>query len=256
MSWKYPKFPLKDTYVIDIDPINENFLSVVEETSSYLNEHNFKSWNSADLLFARADLPKDIGMRLIYSREEGTDPTNVDGTNWSRFTPLDFYQTKAKKGFSLNARFRGGKVWICGSFTLHTHPVPRTLYPHMNSDARSNSTNGKQKGFGFNVAIEVDGAIIGESLVGSGDLTIENNVNKSVVVDDSTAPVPITFFPVGGGGINGAMNSVVVDAVIDLSPGPHTIRIAIMDILASNGVAANRPTYVSTSELFALELTR
>ena len=26
-----------------IDPINENFLSVVEETSSYLNEHNFKS---------------------------------------------------------------------------------------------------------------------------------------------------------------------------------------------------------------------
>jgi len=256
MSWKYPKFPLKDTYVIDIDPINENFLSVVEETSSYLNEHNFKSWNSADLLFARAALPKDIGMRLIYSREQGTDPTNLDGTNWTKFRALDFYQTKSKTGFSLSARFRGGKVWICGSFTLHTHPVPRTLYPYLNSGAVTDSTNARQKGFGFNVAIEVDGAIIGESLVGSGDLTIENHVNKSVLVNETPNPDTLTFFPSGGGGINGAMNSVVVDAVIDLSPGPHTIRIAIMDILASNGVAANRPTYVSTSELFALELTR
>ena len=52
------------------------------------------------------------------------------------------------------------------------------------------------------------------------------------------------------------MNSVVVDAVIQLTPGQHTIRIAVMDIRASNGDETGRATYVSTSELFALEMLR
>lgn len=256
MSWKYPQFPIKNTYVIDIEPINENFLSIVSEAAGYLNEHNFKATSTVDLLFTRSNVPKDIGMRLMYSRAIGRDPFNVDGTNWNKFRPLDFYQTKSNVGLSVSARFRGGPVWICGSFTLHNHPVPRSGYPYKNVTAVLTATNGKQKGFGYNVAIEVDGAVIGESLVGSGDLTIENHVNEAVGVNTGATPDTLTFHPSGGGGINGAMNSVVVDAVLNLTPGHHVIRIAIMDILSSNGVAENRPTYVSTSELFILEMAR
>ena len=143
-------------------------------------------------------------------------------------------------------------MWICGSFTLHTHGKGRRLNVH--KDSGTDAAN--DKGFGFNCALEVDGAIVNESLVGSGDPTNENYLEGTPDVNNTPSPPEITFFKRGGGGINGANIPVVVDAVIDLTPGPHTIRIAIMDIRASNGDTVATRTYVSTSELFALEMAR
>lgn len=41
MAWKYPYHLIKRDFVVDNIALDENFLSVVEETSGYLNEHNF-----------------------------------------------------------------------------------------------------------------------------------------------------------------------------------------------------------------------
>ena len=254
MAWKFPVQPINSSSVLDIEPINQNFLSVVSETTGYLNEHNFRS--IPELVIRRSSEPKvpdDIAFRLFYTRKNnGSDPSNISGTGWTRFAPSDFYQTKAKKGFSLTGTFRGGKVWVCGSFTLHTHGKGRRLNVH--NDSGTDAAN--DKGFGFNCALEVDGAIVNESLVGSGDPTNENYLEGTPDVNNTPSPPEITFFKRGGGGINGANIPVVVDAVIDLTPGPHTIRIAIMDIRASNGDTVATRTYVSTSELFALEMAR
>ena len=38
MAWRYPKYDVKSGYVIDIDPINENFLPFVEESSGALTD--------------------------------------------------------------------------------------------------------------------------------------------------------------------------------------------------------------------------
>lgn len=262
MAWKFPVQPINSSAVLDIEPINQNFLSVVSESAGYLNEHNFR--NTPNLVVQRRasaldvdgrsvpKLPEDIGFRLFYSRKaEGADPFDRDGANWTNFAANDFYAVKAKPGFSLTATFRGGKAWICGSFTLHTHGKGRRIWV---TDDDTDAAN--DKGFGFNCALEVDGAIVNESLVGSGDPTNENYLEGTPDIDNSPSPPEITFFKRGGGGINGANIPVVVDAVIDLTPGPHTIRIAIMDIRASNGDTNATKTYVSTSELFVLEMIR
>ena len=254
MAWKYPNLPIEGTYVIDIEPINQNFLSVVSESAGYLNEHNFKA-QPTPILSRRGNaapaLPEDIGLRLMYSRADGRDPHNVAGTNWTRIHANDFYTTKAISGMSMTRNFRGGKVWICASFNLHTHGKGRTYWPtSASSEAESD------KGFGFNCALEIDGAIINESLVGTGDPVNENYNPGATSLDTSPSPNQLSFFRRGGGGINGAMNSIVLDAVIDVTPGRHTIRVAIMDIRGSNGTMTWRETYVSTSELFALEMAR
>jgi len=269
MAWKFPVQPINSSAVLDIEPINQNFLSVVSESAGYLNEHNFR--NTPNLVVQRRatslgvdgvsppKLPEDIGFRLFYSRKAGgSDPFSRTGEGWENFAANDFYAIKAKPGFSLTATFRGGKVWICGSFNLHTHGKGRRIWPDggvvdgafVDSDAASD------KGFGFNCALEVDGAIVNESLVGSGDPTNENYLEGTPNKNTTPSPDEISFFKRGGGGVNGSNTPVVVDAVIDLTPGPHTIRIAIMDIRASNGDTNATKTYVSTSELFALEMVR
>jgi|MDSZ01.2.fsa_nt_gb hypothetical protein len=272
MAWKLPPQPIRSDSVLDIEPINQNFLSVVSESAGYLNEHNFRntpnlvvqrkspSFEASALNTPAPKLPEDIGFRLFYSRKAGgSDPCSRSGTGWEPISANDFYATKAKTGFSLTATFRGGKVWICGSFNIHTHGKGRRIWVEGGVDDSGifvDSDAASDKGFGFNCALEVDGAIVNESLVGSGDPTNENYLEGVPNKNTTPSPPQISFFKRGGGGINGANIPVVVDAVIDLTPGPHTIRIAIMDIRASNGDMTATKTYVSTSELFALEMVR
>mgnify|MGYP003145641998 FL=1 len=253
MAWKYPKRPIVGSYVIDIEPINKNLLNVVEESSGFLNEHNLTG-----LVVSRFDLPEDISMSLKYTYHDDVSPINDQGTNWRTFPAAPFFQTKSKAGLSITGTFRGGPVWICGSFTLHCHNKPRAHFPK-NDDVIgyfADTENGRTKGFGYNVAIELDGAILPESLIGTGDQNTERYTDSAcdVIYTDASTPLKIDWKSAGGG-INGAMNAVVVDAVIDVTPGRHTIRIAILDISGSSGLDPNT-TAISTSELFALEMAR
>ena len=254
MAWKYPKRPINDAYVIDIEPINDNLLSVVEESSGFLNEHNLTG-----LVVSRADLPENISMSLKYTYHEGASPINNTGKNWRTFSAAPFFQTKNKAGLSITGTFRGGPVWICGSFTLHCHNKPRAHFPKQGSPLGyfSNTENARTKGFGYNVAIELDGAILPESLIGTGDQNMERYTDSAcdVIYTDASTALKINWKCAGGGGINGAMNAVVVDAVIDVTPGRHTIRIALLDINGAAGIDPNT-TAISTSELFALEMAR
>jgi len=254
MSWKYPPSPIKTGHVIDNIAVNDNFLSVIEESTGYLNEHNF---DAADYIVARADLEAGYALKLFYSRPNPAAAPNANAVpagatvpaNWVRLNGASQYQTFSKAGLSLTFTSRGGPTWICGSFTLHNQVLPRPA----SKDADDYTTTGllsKRKGFGFNAAIELDGIILNESLIGSGDPMNDYFNNDSNTTDDG-----ITVFPKGGGGVQGAANALVVDTVIDLVPGIHTIRIAILDIRGSNGRDKDIPA-ISSRELFALELTR
>lgn len=254
MSWKYPTSPIKTGHVIDNIAINDNFLSVTEEATGYLNEHNF---DASDYIVSRADLQPGYALKLFYSRP---DPAAAPNSNtvprgstvpseWVRLNGASQYQTFAKKGLSLTFTSRGGPTWLCGSFTLHNHVIPRPSSTKP-SDYTTTGLLSKRKGFGFNAAIELDGIILNESLIGSGDPMNDYFDNESNTTDDG-----ITAFPKGGGGVQGAVNALVVDTVVDLVPGTHTIRIAVLDIRGSNGRDKDMPA-ISSRELFALELTR
>jgi hypothetical protein len=265
MAWKYPKRPIKGTYVIDIDAINQNLLTVAEENSGYLNEHNFKGpgisgtgvpnqhRSEAQLVAVRDQtktnsLAEGIGFRLHVTRADNVSPVNTDATNWTMYRPSDFYVTKAKSGFSMTREFVGSLVWISASFTLHNHHIPAQT---------ANDENIGEKGFGFNAALELDGAIIPESLVGTGDITQEEFGNKAHASKGTGNGIKCE--PRGGGGLNGARNAVVLDAVVYIPPGQHTIRVAIQSIRNSGDGLTDGydcDTAISTCEMFALEMIR
>ena len=296
MAWKYPKHSIQKEYVIEIDSINENFLSVVEETSGYLNEHNIRAFpvpnigTAADPVFdydnttptiKRDKLADGASMRLHVSQHNGAHslqepvygdiyhiltPGSVIGWpvtikapgNWVALARMDTFQTFAKVGLSKTFTAVGGNVWISASINIHTHDTDRwhfALAGGTDPDGLLaaagytvpdllNSLD-TQKGFGFNVAIEVDGSIIYESLVGTGDLS-----NEYLQTDETSITTPQ-----GGGGINGAMIPVVTDAIVTLTPGEHTVRVAVMDILATNRSGVH-PTHIAGRSIFALELLR
>jgi hypothetical protein len=262
MAWKYPYHLIKSDYVVDNIAVDENFLSVVEETSGYLNEHNFKV-NEVTPLIQRKDAPEGYSMKLFRSRPSSSpsplgkttaarSSLSIADINWVQIPNTDGYETKASYGISMEFTSRGGPTWICASFNLHMHPLPRPAVLDPEASEYTSVVN-PDGGFGCNCALELDGNIINESLVGSGDPTSEYYKEKAYEVANPDAGEPIKIKPRGGGGINGSINSVVLDAVIDLPPGRHTIRVAIDDIRASN--TGNGP-YISNREIFALELTR
>jgi hypothetical protein len=251
MAWRYPTYDLKTDYVVDISQINENFLSVVEEVSGLLNEHNFSAKDSAVL--SRANLANNAAFTLHYSTPESPVPGVRDyggKANWmliqgktdgwqtfSTYTPPGGSERSAE-GLSLEFVATGGMTWICASFNIHcgTGEVPED--PDF------------QKGFGYLCALELDGVILNESLLGSGDLDQEEFARGAL--NRAWKDIPL-----GGGGISAARLPIVLDTVVDLLPGRHVIKVAITNIRGRMWADADSSkTWISTRELFALELIR
>ena len=289
MAWKYPKHSLQEEYVIEIDPINENFLSVVEETSGYLNEHNLRAHpifrddvDNVSPTITRDSLANSGSMKLHVSQHNGAHSlatgyavvfapggggprrtgTVIAPDNWVALAKKDDFQTFAQVGLGVTFTATGGPVWLCASINIHCHDLARYAFTTGSTTDEEEagllrdygyvcptivSSLQGQKGYGFNVAIEVDGSIIYESLVGTGDISNE-------FYGTDPADTDITA-PQGGGGINGAMIPVVTDAIVTLTPGQHTVRVAVMDIMASNRKATS-PTFIAGRSIFALELLR
>ena len=252
MAWRYPKYDVKSGYVIDIDPINENFLPFVEESSGALNENNF---DSDQATLTRSQLAEDVAFTLHHAvpgasaMPSPTDYTNKN--NWVTLPNNSDWQTSTKAGMTLNLVARGGTVWICGSFQLLCGTG------NIATDS-SGDFEAWQKGFGFLAALKVDGVTINESLLGTGDSTNEyyRGYKNTGMIYIPTGAAAIAG-PQAGGGISGARLPCVVDAVIELSPGPHTIEIAVMNIRGTmRSASTDRNSYIANRELFALEMLR
>ena len=283
MAWRYPLYMIQEGYVVDNVAINENLLSVTEETSGYLNEHNFKTHLAADTDYiTRSNLKKGAAMKLAYAQGPSvaanaphstfnSDGVSVKTPDIVSFSSTDTYQTSNSTGLTLTFTSRGGPTWICASLTLAnttkylpTYDRFATRYVNRSGALHASAVDDayfplpKKKGFGFNLALQLDGVILNDSVIGTADPAnefyndAEQNISGLYVATKAKA----------GGGVNGAWNAVVLDTVIDLSPGLHTVKVALMDIRSSSrikyGEDDNYSTevYVTSRELFALELTR
>ena len=131
MAWRYPLYMIQEGYVVDNIAINENLLSITEETSGYLNEHNFEA-KDVDYI-TRSNLKAGAAMKLAYtqgesvaanapySRVEGSPPpfypgdanfghdwTSVRTPNVVAVASVDTYQTFEEPGLTLTFTSRGG----------------------------------------------------------------------------------------------------------------------------------------------------
>lgn len=246
MAWRYPKYDIRSGYVVDTDVINDNFLPIADEVAGSLNEHNI---NSDQKVLTRKQLSEDAAF-VLHSTVPLADktPSPVDyskNKHWDRgiIRTSDDWQTWDVDGLSMTFETVGGTTWVCASGQI---------------TAGANTPSGFQKGFGYNVALMLDGVVIFDSLLGSGDTSTDfyrgyqnrgGNLSPSSTSDQS--------IPQGGGGLSAALLPFCVDAIVELAPGEHTVQLAVMNIRGTmRSEADNKETHLTGYELFALEMLR
>ena len=236
MSWKFPKYPVKNTQVIDLEDMNENFLESVEEIGGRLNEHNWKegaiaattslekdaafAWHQDGAFVQRlvswpqpvvAGAPKD---QLIPARPTWTPVDDCSLT----FTPPDCL------------------LWIHGSVQLV-------------QGASLNSSSGPPSNIGgfwngnyfvyVQFAIQIDGYVIPETIIGGTE--IDNDLNT---------------------GVRMPMMPLVTDIVFPITTGSHTIKLVVrtvgpsLDKAGTTQDTSPKGFYVSCREIMCLEMRR
>jgi len=259
MSWRFKLYDIEPDHVVSIEPINENFQPFVEELSGGLNEHNFSA--SA---FTLANFADDAALRLHQSFAEvgvgRMGDTNPGGANWVEIQAQDGWQSFGDDGLRLEFTGRGGPAYICASLNLYCSM----------STTYKGTAKFRQMGFGYLVALRVNGSVLNETILGSGDLSQDDfrsdefSQKANSVTRSNPGRHPIAALPQGGGGLAGARLPVVVDAVIDMLPGINLVEVVVMNIrgsmqravpLAGETYTAEL-TYVGQRELFVLEMVR
>ena len=257
MSWKFPPEPLKSGQAVATDNLNDNFLTYTEELAGALNEHNFAIDTGAPL--TRDNLAKDAAFRLHLSRPNGINLNDFTlKSSWLAVRRKDDWQTftnpdgSNKLGMGVDFNAVGSLCWICGSLQLQVGD------PYLSTDTGGVADLDRQLGYGFNVAIQVDGVTVYESFLGSAD-SMNEFYSGDGARGKKLGPVDVARLdtPQAGGGINGHAIAVVVDTIIDVPPGLHDIKIAVMSIKGNNSYGGGKPSaYIANRELFVLELIR
>tara|TARA_R100001594_G_scaffold123190_2_gene159566 strand:- start:4732 stop:5589 length:858 start_codon:yes stop_codon:yes gene_type:complete len=283
MAWRYPLYAIKDSYVVDIDPINENFLCFTSEIAGYLNEHNFDSDDPSNRI-PRSRFKTNAAFILHHSFLDRRSSSALIGEGplyysfgigtlddeWVKIQPVDGWQSFAEKnanptsdGVRLEFVAKGGTTWLSASFQVWCCPAARI-------DA--------QKGFGFLFALRLDGTILPDTILGSGDtgqewmkqggtvpISIPPTRGDSDTIDLYEVDDAVVNEPLGGGGVSAARLPIVLDAVVNLPAGNHVLEVAVMNIRASmvsdptpaefssTGVV-DRYAYIIDRDMFAMEM--
>lgn len=221
MSWKYGPFTVSTREVVDVDTINESLLAIIEEVTGELNEHNF-----AEDAFAGVDrtiLAEDIGLRLHHEFQEANpnDPPTA-AANTPNVVPVSTRWQAVDPTMTKTVTTKGGKLWIMASFQCRTNATYGALF-----------------------AIEINGVVLGDSLIGSGDI---DNDRLDQPSGGGVAPftfnlgsVPCVWLPNAG--------ALVIEAVVTVSPGQYIIR----PVMRNPRLGDNDDQEVSNRELIVLE---
>ena len=225
MPWYYPPQPVIASEVLDIEVINRNLHAWQMEVGGELNEHNI----AEDGLSGDTHEAEDGLSAAFHSEKDRVDPYGGSQTDIEHviyWSDLD--------GMEKTFVTKGGKVLLVASFQLGR--------PSFSSDPR-------QSGLMF--AFEVDGSVLFGSLCGSGDLSND-------IVAGGTG---LTFTPDAGGytidwgtgpGLRRAYFPVVLEKVVHLTPGEHTVKVVSRNLATLNSGTAVH--WFGSFDLLALEM--
>lgn len=194
MAWKFGPFVVTSGDVVDVDTVNEVFASVVDEVSAQLNEHNFDRGGFS----TRSRWADDIALSLQHVFVAIDTAPNAEDVEISQsWHPIS---TTFAKTFTTKCR----KVWVLASFQINLATI-----------------------YGSSLALELDGAVLGESILGSGDYgndLLDEFVIASGVGTIALGSTPGLFVASPAAVAPQKGCPVVLDAIIDLPPGVHTVR--------------------------------
>ena len=258
MSWRYKLYSIEPAQVVTIDPINESFQPFVEELTSGLNEHNLAVDAFTGDSTPRSAFTDDAAFILHLSQTDDV-PGGTHGyispasANWVSIAGTGTWEAFDKTGLRRSFTSRGGTTYLCASFNIHCGKN-RTADTDGNPEYR-------QLGFGYLAALRLNGTVLNETILGSGDAGEDDFRSHKVTanvteVEDYVSVDPLGRFPQGGGGLSTARLPVTVDAVVELLPGENLVEVVVLNIKSSMQTFTGQTTYIGQRELYVLEMVR
>ena len=258
MSWRYKLYSIEPEQVVTIDPINENFHPFVEELTSGLNEHNL----AVDAFTGHSSSPRgaftDDAVFILHLSQADDVPGGTHGyispsdANWVSIAGTGTWEAFARTGLRKSFTSRGGTTYLCASFNIHCGKN-RTVDTDGNPEYR-------QLGFGYLVALRLNGTVLNETILGSGDAGEDDfrshKMTANTTIGNATTKDPLGRFPQGGGGLSAARLPVTVDAVVELLPGENLVEVVVLNIKSSMQPFTGQTTYIGQRELYVLEMVR
>lgn len=238
MSWRFPKYPVKNTQVVDLEDMNENFYSFAEELGGQLNEHNFQE----GAISATTQVAKDAAFVWHQSGAAPTPNTSLpypqsgDQLISARptWTPIE--------NCSVTFTSPDCLLWIHGTAQF-TQPGATAI------DGVPTATGNVWNPEYFvliQVAIQIDNYVIPESIVGGTETD-----------NDKASGTKQPMFPAG------------TSLVLPIAAGQHTVTLVARAVgaIVDKGTIATPATpaateqspwgfYASCRELICLEMRR
>ena len=235
MSWKFPKYPVKNAQVIDLEDVNANFREFADELGGQLNEHNWKE----GAISATTSLEKDAAYCWhssgAHSQQMDPWPTPITGGS-----PKDQLVSArpvwtAIDDCTLNFTSPGCLLWIHGSVQINQAAASSGTGLPSNTGTIWNSNYFVR----IQVAIRIDNYVIPESIIGGAEV-------------DNDRPA----------GMKQPMMPIVTSIAFPIAAGQHTVEL----VARTTGVVLEKGTtnqdespegfYVNSRELMALEMRR
>jgi hypothetical protein len=225
MSWVVDKHKLLNNYFLDVDEISEVF-SVYSDESVNLNEHNWLYNVMEDVVVAGKAEP-DFCMVVAHTRRArshrditGEGKRIVQSTAW---VPIENGVVNWDSG--------GGKAVVIITGQLH-----------LNVGSLDQS--------GLNLAIEVDGTVHTEGLIGTGDQANDYVDSGLNVLATSGGGSGFTLGYGSSPSLRALDYPFLVKVMLNLSPGRHTARLVTRNLFMNSTVYQ----YVTNYEAIVLDL--
>lgn len=202
MAWKYPKHRNRAAQPMDLDALNTNFETVVQEMQGNLNEHNWASgaftspeaYTKAAVLQIRQTYTEVIPMAPTVA-----PPANVGAVvSGTPYQVLDNYEWDDV--VAQTVKTDATVLWIMASFQHSVSSVATT---------RRN---------GVMYALRLDGVVLVETITGGGE---RHTDAKGEGYDSDGTHMPIT-----------------IEAVVPVVAGPHRIELVARMATSVAGVGA------------------
>ena len=213
MSWRFPKHKLSAGQTVTPENLNEGLRPTAEELSGQLNEHNWKAATIPSFVNCQSDCAFVWHSTGVYSDANGGGTYGVNflefpaSATWKFLTDTQVIKSTPACILWIHASLQVQPI------SFSTADIPRLA-----------------------VAIMVDGQVIPETIVGSGDLGNEKRV-------------------LGSGPFGGLINNGVpfaTSVVLPVASGEHTIRI----VVRGDEVASCEGILALSRELIVLEMRR
>lgn len=205
--WIFFKNSPIDGDVLDVRRLNENFLGVSRLFVGGLGEHNWED----GFVNGTSMVADDIGIRHIR-RVYNSNPWASSLTNHIQLEQTTEWRPVDDVYYRRTFKTRGGEVEAIASFSTAVEVTVGTITP------------------GISFALAVDGNVMHETIVGSGDESSDEIRYAGAFKKASTASAVIPDTGGYGPGIRGTRQGLVLSWRGRLPPGTHEVAVYYRNI--------------------------